>query len=201
MDDDRDAGPSHNRRMDVREIYTRCSAAFGERVHAVDGRWDAPTVNPGWDVRELVNHLVNEERWTPLLLGGATVEQVGDRFDGDLLGPDPVSTYEEAAAAALAAVLAEGAVEGTVHLSFGDRPASEYVLQLSADHLVHAWDLARALGTDETLDGEVVEALLAWYVEETEALYQRIGVIGPRVEVPAGSGAQAELLGRFGRTP
>ncbi|GAA3246234.1 TIGR03086 family metal-binding protein [Pseudonocardia petroleophila] len=201
MDDDTGPDSSHNRRMDVREIYTRCSAAFGERVHAVDGRWAAPTVNPGWDVRDLVNHLVNEERWTPLLLGGATIAEVGDRFDGDLLGADPLATYDEAAAAALAAVLAEGTVEGVAHLSFGDRPAREYVLQLSADHLVHAWDLARALGTDETLDGEVVEALLAWYVEETEALYHRIGVIGPLVEVPAGSGAQAELLGRFGRTP
>lgn len=185
--------------MDVREIYSRCSAAFGERVHAVDGRWDAPTVNPGWDVRALVNHLVNEERWTPPLLGGATIAEVGDRFDGDLLGPDPLATYDEAAATALAAVLAEGTVEGVAHLSFGDRPAREYVLQLSADHLVHAWDLARALGTDEALDADVVEVLLGWYVEETEALYHRIGVIGPRVQT--GYGGQAELLGRFGRHP
>lgn len=185
--------------MDVREIYSRCSAAFGERVHAVDGRWDAPTVNPGWDVRALVNHLVNEERWTPPLLGGATIAEVGDRFDGDLLGPDPLATYDEAAATALAAVLAEGTVEGVAHLSFGDRPAREYVLQLSADHLVHAWDLARALGTDEALDADVVEVLLGWYVEETEALYHRIGVIGARVQT--GSGGQAELLGRFGRHP
>ena len=186
--------------MDAREIYTRCSAAFGERVHAVDGRWAAPTVNPGWDVRELVHHLVHEERWTPPLLDGATMAEVGGRFDGDLLGDDPLSAFDTAAAAALRAVEAVD-LDRTVHLSFGDRPAREYVLQLSADHLVHAWDLARALGTDETLDAEAVEALLAWYVEETEALYHRIEVIGPRVEVPAGSGAQAELLGRFGRTP
>ncbi len=32
-------------------------------------------------------------------------------------------------------------------------------------------------------------------------LYHRIGVIGPRVEVPAGAGPQAALLGRFGRRP
>lgn len=186
-------------RMDVREIYTRCSAAFGERVHSVDGRWDVPTVNPGWDVRALVNHLVNEERWTPLLLGGATIADVGDRFDGDLLGPDPLVTYDEAAAAALAAVLAEGAVQGVAHLSFGDRTSREYLLQLSADHLVHAWDLARALGTVETLDADVVDELLRWFVVETEALYHRLDVIGPQVET--GAGAQAELLGRFGRRP
>jgi uncharacterized protein (TIGR03086 family) len=170
-------------------------------VHAVGDRWADPTVLPGWDVRELVNHLVNEERWTPELFAGATVEQVGDRFDGDLLGADPVAAFDDAAAAALRTVQGPGAMDRAVHLSFGDRPGSEYALQLSADHLVHAWDLARALGTDETLDEEVVAVLLDWYVRETEELYHRIGVIGPRVEVPAGAGPQAALLGRFGRRP
>jgi uncharacterized protein (TIGR03086 family) len=187
--------------MDVPEIYARCSAAFADRVHLVGDRWAAPSGLPGWDVRTLVNHLVNEERWTPELFGGATVESVGDRFDGDLLGADPVATFDDAAAAALRSIREEGAMERTVHLSFGDRPGSEYALQLSADHLVHAWDLARALGTDETLDPEVVDILLPWYVQETEELYHRIDVIGARVEVPAGAGAQAELLGRFGRRP
>ena len=186
--------------VDVREIYARCSAGFGERVHAVGDRWADPTVLPGWDVRELVNHLVNEERWTPHLFGGATVEEIGSRFDGDLLGADPVATFDEAAAAALAAVQAEGAVERTVHLSFGDRPGHEYAMQLSADHLVHTWDLARALGTDETLDPEAVAVVHEWFFS-TEPLYRRIGVIGPRVEVPADAGTQAQLLGMFGRTP
>ena len=187
--------------MDVPTIYARCSSAFGDRVHRVGDRWDAPTVLPGWDVRALVNHLVNEERWTPELFAGATVEEVGDRFDGDLLGADPVGAFDDAAATALRTVRAAGAMDRTVHLSFGDRPGSEYALQLSADHLVHAWDLARALGTDESLDEDVVAALLDWYVRGTEELYHRIGVIGPRVEVPAGAGAQAELLGGFGRRP
>lgn len=183
--------------MDVHEIYARCSAAFAAAVHAVDGRWDAPTALPGWDVRELVRHLVHEERWTPLLLDGSTIEEVGGRLDGELLGDDPLPAFDAAAAEALTAVRTTD-MDRTVHLSFGDRPASEYVLQLSADHLVHTWDLARALGTDRTLDGELVETLLDWYVGETEALYHRIGVIGPRIEA---TGEQAELLGRFGRDP
>ncbi|MDN5750972.1 MAG: TIGR03086 family metal-binding protein [Pseudonocardia sp.] len=186
--------------VDSPEIYARCSAGFAERVHTVDGRWDAPSPLPGWDVRALVNHLVNEERWTSPLLGGATIEEVGSRFDGDLLGTEPVAALDEAAACALAAVRTEGAVEGSVHLSFGDHPAREYVLQLSADHLVHTWDLAHALGADERLDADVVDAVLDWF-GSTEDLYREMGVIGPRVEVPAGAGAQAVLLGRFGRTP
>ncbi|MDT7708452.1 MAG: hypothetical protein QOG20_4059 [Pseudonocardiales bacterium] len=185
--------------VDAREIYALCSAGFVERVHAVGDRWADPTPLPGWDVRELVNHLVNEERWTPLLFGGSTIEEVGDRFDGDLLGTDPVATVDEAAAVALAAVQADGAVERTVHLSFGDHPGREYAMQLAADHLVHTWDLARALGADETLDAPTVAAVLDWF-GDTESLYREMGVIGPRVEVPATAGPQAHLLGRFGRS-
>ena len=185
---------------DVREIYARSSAAFGERVHAVDGRWNTPTPLPGWTVRQLVNHLVNEERWTPPLLSGATIEEVGSRFDGDLLGDDPVAVFDDAAAAALAAVRADGALGGTVHLSFGDHPAREYAMQLAADHLVHAWDLARAIGADETLDTDAVTAVREWF-DAMETTYRDAGVIGPRVELPADANEQATLLAMMGRTP
>jgi uncharacterized protein (TIGR03086 family) len=186
--------------VDVREIYARCSAEFSARVHAVDGRWADPTPLPGWDVRTLVNHLAYEERWTPLLFGGATIEEVGTRFDGDLLGDDPVRTIDEAAAAALDAITSDGALDRTVHLSFGDHPGREYAMQLSADHLVHAVDLARALGEDETVDADVAAAVREWFgsMEET---YRAMGVTGPKVVVPPGSGPQAELLGMMGRTP
>lgn len=186
--------------MDVREIYARSSTEFARRVHAVDGRWDAPTPLPGWDVRELVHHLVVEERWAPPLFAGSTVEEVGSRLDGDLLGDEPLRAFDDAAAAALAAVRADGALERTVHLSFGDHPGTEYAMQLAADHLVHAVDLARALGADEALDAEAVDAVRAWF-GPMEPAYREMGVIGPRVDVPAGAGPQAELLGMMGRTP
>jgi uncharacterized protein (TIGR03086 family) len=184
----------------VQEIYDRCAAEFAARVHAVGASWDRPTELPGWDVRDLVHHLVYEERWTPPMLAGSTMAEVGDRFEGDLLGDYPVTAFDEAAAEALAAVQADGVLERIVHLSFGDHPGLEYVMQLSADHLVHAVDLARALGVDETLEPEVTDAVLAWF-EPMEDMYREYGVIGPRVEWAAGAGAQARLLGMMGRRP
>ncbi|GAY10293.1 TIGR03086 family metal-binding protein [Pseudonocardia sp. N23] len=186
--------------MEPAEIYRRASAEFAARVHEVGDRWAAPTPCPDWDVRGLVNHLVNEERWTPELLGGATVGQVGDRFDGDLLGADPVATHGEAAETALAAVQAADP-DQVVHLSFGDRPAREYLTQLAADHLVHAWDMARALGTDERLDEETVATLLDWFDRGTRDLYLEIDVIGPVGGTGPTAGPQERLLALFGRTP
>jgi uncharacterized protein (TIGR03086 family) len=186
--------------VDVRRIYARCSADFGAQVHAVDGCWDLPTPLPGWTVRHLVRHLTEEELWAPPLFDGETIEEVGDRFAGDLLGDDPVAAFDHAAARALSAVFDERAMYRTVHLSFGDHLGREYAMQLAADHLVHAVDLARALGADEAMDPEAVAAVRQWF-DSMEQTYREIGAIGPRVEVPAGSGAQAELLGMMGRTP
>ena len=60
---------------------------------------------------------------------------------------------------------ADGALERVVDLSSGPTPAREYVSQLFADHLIHAWDLARAVGADERLDPELVDACAAWFAE------------------------------------
>ena len=89
-------------------------------------------------------------------------------------------------------------MERTVHLSFGDVPGAEYALQLAADHLVHAWDLARATGGDERLDADVVAAIRPWFADREE-LYRGAGVIGPRAAVAQSGGSQAELLAMFGR--
>jgi len=181
------------------DLHARACEEFGDRVRAVRAdQWGSPTPCTDWDVRTLVNHVVGEDRWTPSLLAGQTIAEVGDRFDSDLLGADPAGAYQQAAAEAVAAVKAPGALTRTVHLSFGDAPGSEYVWQLFTDHLIHAWDLARAIGADERLDPELVTACAEWFAGQEEA-YRASGSIGPRVSVPAGADAQTVLLAAFGR--
>jgi uncharacterized protein (TIGR03086 family) len=186
--------------LDARELYRRASGEFTARVHRIGDRWAAPTPCAGWDVRELVRHVVEEERWAPPLLAGATIADVGEQLAGDLLGDDPVGAAEGAAPIAVAAVEADDALARTVHLSFGDVPGQEYVMQLAADHLVHAWDLGQALGEDRALDPDAVAAVREWFVS-AEPLYRRAGAIGPRVALPDDAGPQDELLAMFGRSP
>jgi uncharacterized protein (TIGR03086 family) len=187
--------------MNVSDLHQRASGEFGRRVHAVgDDQWSLPTPCTEWDVRALVNHLVYENLWTVPLMEGRTIEDVGDRYEGDLLGDNPQAAYDAAAAPALEAVQQDGAMERTVHLSFGDFPGREYALQLFADHLVHAWDLARAIGADERLDPELVDACAGWFAAMEEA-YRGAGAVGPRPEIAgdADADAQTRLLAMFGR--
>ena len=184
----------------TRDLYRRASGIFGANVHRVrPGQWDLPTPCTEWDVRALVNHVVGENRWAVPLFGGGTVAEVGDRFDGDLLGTDPVAAWDESAAEALAVIDEMGAMERTVHLSFGDFPGREYAMQLFADLLVHGWDLARATGQDEILDPELVAACAGWFAELAPA-YRDSGAVGPRPSVPGDADAQTLLLAEFGRT-
>jgi uncharacterized protein (TIGR03086 family) len=185
---------------DQAELHRRAVEEFGARVQAVaDDQWDLPTPCSDWNVRQLVNHLVYENRWTAPLMGGSTLAEVGDRFEGDLLGDRPKQAWDASAKEAVEAVQAEGALHRTVDLSSGPTPAGEYVMQLFADHLIHGWDLARAIGADERLDPELVDACAAWFAS-MEQHYRAGGAVGPRPELPPGADAQTTLLASFGRT-
>lgn len=185
--------------MDIRELHRTALDAFSRRVDDLPaGCWQWATPCEDWDVHALVNHVVGENRWVPPLLGGSTVADVGTTLDGDLLGDDPVASWHDSVAPALEAI-GGTPLDRTVHLSFGDFPAEEYLWQLTADALVHSWDLARATGQDETLPAEVVDACARWF-DGVEADYRAAGAIGPAVVVDGADPAGA-LLGRFGRNP
>ena len=185
--------------MDVPAMFRAAVAEFGSRVQQIgDHQWAAATPDEGWSVRDLVNHIVGECLWAPPLLAGSTIAEVGDRFDGDVLGADPKQAWAAASAGAVQAVDADGAMDRTVHLSFGDFPGREYTLQLFADHLIHAWDLARAIGADERLDTGLVASCATWFGAVEDA-YRSAGAIAARPPVPSDADAQTVLLARFGR--
>jgi uncharacterized protein (TIGR03086 family) len=185
--------------MDIPAMFGRAVAEFDTRVQQIGGhQWQAATPAEDWSVRDLVNHLVGEDLWAPPLLTGSTIAEVGDRFEGDMLGSDPKAAWTAASAAAVHAVEADGAMDRIVHLSFGDFPGGEYTLQLFADHLIHAWDLARSIGADEHLEEELVASCATWF-EATEEAYRSAGAIAARPPVPGDADAQTLLLARFGR--
>jgi uncharacterized protein (TIGR03086 family) len=160
--------------------------------------WGLPTPCADWDVRTLLNHVTAELLWMPPLLEGQTIADVGDRFDGDVLGADPKQAASVGARAAVLAAGQPGALERTVHLSAGDVPGGEYLGQVTSDVVIHTWDLARAVGADERLDEELVAEVDAFLGPQVEA-WRSAGAFGPPAEVPEGAGLQARLLAKTGR--
>jgi len=181
------------------DLIVRGIDAFDEKVRAVPpDAWAAPTPCADWSVRDLVNHVTGEHLWVPHLLDGETIAQVGDRYDGDVLGDSPLTAWESAADASRAAWLSTspGAV---VHLSFGDNPALEYGRQMLSDLLIHGWDLARGVGLDETMDPATVASVLG-YLEANAKSWEAAGIFAPSVQIDSDDPAK-RLIALSGRQP
>jgi uncharacterized protein (TIGR03086 family) len=187
---------------DLVRVHGRCGQRFAALVAGVGpGQWHDGTPCSEWDVRTLVHHLLYEQYWVPPLFEGLGIEQVGDRFEGELMGDDASAwpgLLADSIEQAHAAVAQPGALERTVHLSFGDTSAREYVTQLVADLAIHGWDLARATGQDATLDPEAVALLLPWSEANAELL-EGSGMFGVRVAAAPDAPDDVRLLGLLGR--
>jgi uncharacterized protein (TIGR03086 family) len=181
-------------------LYKKALDEFGSRVQAVpDDKWDTESINPGWSVRTLVNHVAGENLWFAPIFEGKTVEEVGDALDGDLLGDDPKAGWERSAEVARRET--EKDVDAQiVHLSFGPTPGRAYIGQVLCDHVLHAWDLARSLGLDDGLDPELVEFTYKELTPQAEA-WRQGGAFAAAVDVPESADTKTRLLAMTGRKP
>ena len=68
------------------------------------------------------------------------------------------------------------------------------------DIAIHGWDLARAIGADESLDDDVVAFLLAYTTDLDLGPEQRAFAVSD-ADVPGNASLQAQLLHRLGRHP
>jgi uncharacterized protein (TIGR03086 family) len=186
--------------MQLLDAHRRAMSEFDDRVGRIGAdQWDAPTPCTEWSVRDLLNHLVSEQLWVPWLLDGATLDEVGDRFDGDVLGADPVGAWREAAAGARQAWDAPGATSGEVNVTGGVIPAADYGWQMTMDLAVHAWDLARGIGADERLDPALVAAVYTVFAPQVP-VWEGMGIFAPPRPVADDADEQTKLLALLGRS-
>ncbi|MFI5628892.1 TIGR03086 family metal-binding protein [Streptomyces sp. NPDC051664] len=185
---------------DLLDRHAEALQLFTDRVHAVrDDQWSASTPCTEWSVRDLVTHLTSEQLWVPpLVTEGRTVAEVGDAFDGDVLGDDPVTVWDRAAAAARKAFAAPGVLKRTVNLSYGDSATDAYCAQMVSDAVVHSWDLSRAIGADERLPEDLVEFTRREVEPYVKGLSQT-GLFAPPVKTEKDADPQTELLALLGR--
>ena len=130
-------------------LIVAASAEFEQVVRQLPAdSWDRPTPS-NISARELVQHVVVGNRFTALLLAGVDRDEAQTLLAGDQVGNDPATAVADSArsqAHAFAATPPERPVPGPN----GDVPAAAYLRFRLVDLVVHAWDLTRAAGLDET---------------------------------------------------
>ncbi|MEX5719999.1 TIGR03086 family metal-binding protein [Geodermatophilus maliterrae] len=176
--------------------WRRLADDFARRVDGVPpDRWDDPAPCAGWVARDVVRHLVD---WMPALYLGAVDLP---RPDGPSVDDDPAGAWRAADGAIRAALENAGTARRPTRTRAGEMPLEDLVAMTGLmDLLVHAWDLARATGQDETLDPAEVSAFLAG-IEPWDAALRSSGYFGPRVPVPDDADEQTRLLAFTGRHP
>lgn len=186
--------------LDLPELHSRALADTGLIVDAIKpDDLSLPTPCPDWDVAALLQHVIAGNLWAAELGAGATIEQVGSRLDGDVVGSDPSASYRDSARVAEAVFRAPGAMDAMCAVSYGPVPGAVYAGHRFIDVLVHGWDLATATGQDTTLDPDLAAAALAVVEPQADLLVASGAFAAPHGDPPDQS-AQSRLLHLLGRT-
>jgi len=176
------------------EIRTRVAAVTASQ-------WSLPTPCTGWNVTDLVVHLVEGSRMALRLLGGASADEAGTVFGAEH-GPDLGAELVAGLRDELAAFERPGALEMVVHHRVGDIPGAAFLQFRTADYVLHSWDLARATGNDEHLPVDLVSVV--WESMQPMAPYiAKTGQFGdgPSEKVAEDAPLQLRLLDLTGRRP
>jgi uncharacterized protein (TIGR03086 family) len=171
--------------MDRLDILDRAAAGFA-RVLAEVGpdQWDAPTGNDGWSVRVLVDHVIGGNRMATVLLRGGSRPEARAQFVPSESGADLVTAFDESRREQAEAFAVEGVLEQIVEHPAMDMPGTQLLSFRITEYALHGWDLARAVGADDTIDPAVLEVL-----------YADLSAMGPLVAASGmfGTGASPDL--------
>jgi uncharacterized protein (TIGR03086 family) len=139
---------------------------------------------PGWEVRDVLNHLVSTTAKFTMFAAGETDSPHSP--PGDLLGEDVQDSFWQAAAASALAWDEPNHAPSTCRLPFGEFPAAFAADINLFDALVHGWDIASAVALPFAMPEPLVGIALcvAEQLCTTEAIWA--GHYGPPGEVGAG---------------
>jgi uncharacterized protein (TIGR03086 family) len=176
--------------MDLLDMYGRASQWTATKVAGAASKLQAETPCDEWDVRTLLNHVVDTQRY---FAGVARGEQPSFPASDplDLIGgDDPLVVFERARQETLRAFETPGAIEKT-------GPSLGIA---SSDLLLHGWDLAMATDQDTAMPEDLPEAAYEM-IHGRFTDDQRKGIFKPEVEVPPDASIQDKYLAYSGRDP
>jgi uncharacterized protein (TIGR03086 family) len=149
-----------------------------------DDQWGNSTPCIEWDVRALVNHVVNGNTAAASALGAET---------------HPTAKYDEAASMLLAAFGQPGVLDRIVTIPFGAVPGSVALHIRLTELLVHGWDIAQATGQPTDFPEELAEEELAFSKAALDAVPAGPGPFAAPKPVPEDARALDRLVAVLGR--
>jgi uncharacterized protein (TIGR03086 family) len=175
---------------------------FAAKIAAVrPGRWSNPSPCEEWTAKDVVGHIVD--------MHGAMLGPFGRSLSrAPSVEEDPLAAFASARAD-VEALLDDPATAASEVATPGGRLSVEQHIDqvVSADMVVHGWDLARATGQDDTIDPAEIAAMwpgvqrIPDEMRIPDAFGPGIVVFGSEVGVPHDAPLQHRVLGLLGRDP
>jgi uncharacterized protein (TIGR03086 family) len=170
----------------IGDIWRQSAAKWSEvAAQITDDDWGKTTPCEGWTVRDLVDHVMH---WQGM--GGGIVSA----------GTTPEDDWATIEPKVSAALDDPTNLEGTAE-QMGGMPKQQVAGFLIGDLVIHAWDLARSIGADETLPDAAVEATMMGLQRVPAEMMRSSNMFGAPLEVGDGASAQDRLLAFAGRKP
>jgi uncharacterized protein (TIGR03086 family) len=167
-------------------LWRETAEAFDQRLQTVGDQWEAGTPCDGWSVKDLVAHAVGVQQ---MVAGGVLGAQLDEGADWGAVRDGITSALED-----------PSVLDGEVPQGpFGPMPKSMMLGIATSDLLIHTWDLARAIGADESLPAGPVEAAYMGLQRMPEQALRSDGRFSPAIEVADDADTQSKLLGFAGR--
>ena len=194
----------------ILDRYSVASSEFRRSLEMVRAdQWAWPTPCTQWNVRQLVNHMTRGNLNFVGLLNGATGADFLRLRGADALGADPPAAYTRSVQECAEAFARPGALQQVVDYPLGQVSGEQALAIRTTDSTIHTWDLARAIGAEDTLNPEIVAwiddhvgDIYAGLVETPTATETTHRFFAARVTAPAsGASRQDQLLRRMGRNP
>lgn len=164
-----------------------------------------PTPCAEWSLGKLVEHMTIQHNGFAAAAAGNGADPRVWKSHGD--AADPVATYLEAAEQVIMAFAAPDILqrpftlpEFSTETTFPGKQALSFHL---VDYVVHAWDVARAIGRDVELDDATISAALriAEIVPDGPERLEPGAAFGPALTVPDAASDLHRLLALLGRSP
>jgi uncharacterized protein (TIGR03086 family) len=175
--------------VDLLDQFDRSTQWTASKIPAATDQLDGATPCDQWDVRELLDHMIDTQNFFAARARGEEPAFPG-KTPPSLIGDDPVAAYDKARQEAVRAHQEPGALE----------KAGPLLGIALCDQLVHGWDLATATGQDATMPDDLAAAAFA--VLDGQLTDERRGsAFKAAVAVPDNASLQDRLLAYTGRQP
>jgi uncharacterized protein (TIGR03086 family) len=169
-------------------------------------RLDLPTPCAGWDLAALLSHMTAQNDGFAAAAGGLPADPAvwADDAPSAAIRRDPAGAFA-ASAARVRQAFDDPARAALMDIhGYGRLPARTAVGMHLIDYLVHAWDVARALGEDWPIDADAAEQVLriaAGWPAGSPVIWGPGAPFAPPVAVPPQAPAGDRVLGLLGRSP